>query len=110
MTLAQTYERFLASPNPLNLSEDASLHYIPTLKSFNQQGPIIRHLQSQNRDVVKVKIAKPISVVEGPNSIAMELDTTLEFVSSGGTYLPGMDTFIIDMTATLPMVRSQTHH
>ncbi|ETN44295.1 uncharacterized protein HMPREF1541_10475 [Cyphellophora europaea CBS 101466] len=103
MTLAATYERFLASPNPLNLSEDASLHYIPTLKSFSEQGPLIRHLEDQNRNVVKTKSNKTISVVEGASSLALETETILEFVSGGGAYLPGLDTFIFDSVATLPM-------
>ena len=106
MALAQTYERFLASPNPLNLADDASLHYIPTLKSISQQGPVIRHLESQNRNVVKIKSNKRLNVVEGASSIALETETTLEFLSGGGTYLPGLDTFILDAVATLPMVCS----
>jgi hypothetical protein len=104
MALSQIYARFFASPNPLSLAEDASLHYIPTLKSFSQQGPIVRHLESQNKDVVKVKSSKRISVVEGASSIALETETVLEFISGGGSYLPGLDTFIIDSVATLPMV------
>lgn len=104
MALAQVYERFLASPNPLSLAEDASLHYITTLKSFSQQGPIIRHLETQNRNVVKIKSSKRISAVEGASSIALETETALEFISGGGTYLPGLDTFIVDIIATLPMV------
>jgi hypothetical protein len=107
MSLVQIYERFFASPNPLSLAEDASLHYIPTLKSFSQQGPVVRHLESQNKNEVKVKSSKRISVVEGSSSIALETETVLEFISSGGTYLPGLDTFIIDLVATLPMVSCQ---
>jgi hypothetical protein len=106
MSLAETYERFLASPNPLHLTTDVSLHYIPTLKSFNEQGPVIRHLESQHKNVVKIKSTKTISVVEGPNSIALETDTTIEFISGGGSYLPGVDSFIFDMTATFPIVSS----
>lgn len=104
MSLAQTYERFLASPNPLNLAEDASLHYIPTLKSFSQQGPIVRHLEDQNKNVVRIKSNKRLNAVEGASSIALETETTLEFVSGGGSYLPGLESFILDAVATLPMV------
>jgi hypothetical protein len=104
MSLTQTYERFLASPNPLSLAEDASLHYIPTLKSFSQQGPVVKHLESQNKDVVSIKSAKTISAIEGANAVALETNTTLEFISGGGAYMPGVESFIIDMTATLPMV------
>ncbi|KPI44893.1 uncharacterized protein AB675_2304 [Cyphellophora attinorum] len=103
MPLTEAYQRFLASPNPLNLTDDVSLHYIPTLKSFNEQGPVIRHLESQNKNVVKTKTGKTISAVEGPNAIAIETETTLEFMVGGGAYLPGIDSFIDGMIAILPM-------
>ena len=106
MALTESYQRFLASPNPLNVTTDVSFHYIPTLKSFNDQGPVIRHLESQNKNSVRTKVVKTISTVEGPNAIAIETETTLEFISGGGAYLPGMDSFIDDMKAVLPMVRS----
>lgn len=104
MTLSAIYERFIASPNPLSLAENASLHYVPTLKSFSEQGPIIKHLESQNKDVVKIKSAKIINTIEGANAIAVEVDTTLEFISGGGAYLPGLENFIVDKIATVPMV------
>jgi hypothetical protein len=104
MSLTAVYERFLASPNPLSLAENASLHYIPTLTSHSQPGPIIRHLETQNKSVVTIKSAKTISAVEGLNAIAIEVDTTIEFVSGGGAYLPGLENFVADKTATLPIV------
>ena len=104
MALTAVYERFLASPNPLSLSEKASLHYVPTLTSYTQSGPIIRHLENQNKDVVKIKSQKVISAVEGASSIALEVDTTMEFVSGGGAYLPNLENFIVDKIATLPLV------
>jgi hypothetical protein len=104
MALTAVYERFLASPNPLSLAETASLHYIPTLTSYTQSGPIIRHLESQNKNVVKTKSAKTIHAVESPSSLALEVDTTLEFISGGGAYAPGLENFIVDKIATLPLV------
>jgi len=98
------YERFLASRSPLSLAENATYQYVTTLKSFSQQGAIIRHLETQQNNVVKKKSEKVISAVEGLTSVALILETTLEFISSGGAYLPGLDTFIIDRTATLPVV------
>ena len=107
MSLTAMYERFLASPNPISLSENASLHYIPTLTTHSQSGPIIRHLESQNKNVVTIKSAKTISVIEGQNAIAIEIDTTMEFVSGGGAYLPGLENFVADKIATLPIVSTQ---
>jgi hypothetical protein len=105
MSLTAVYQRFLASPNPLSLAENASLHYIPTLTSHSQPGPIIRHLESQAKNIVSVKAAKTISAVEGHNALAIEVDTTLEFISGGGAYLPGLENFVADKIAQLPMVR-----
>jgi len=104
MGLQAVYERFLVSPNPLNLAENATYQYVTTLTSFKNQGSIIKHLETQQKDVVKKKSEKVISTVEGLTSVALIVDTTLEFISSGGAYLPGLDSFIIDRTATLPVV------
>ena len=104
MALRATYERFLSSPNPLNLTESSSLHYIPTLTSFSQSGPIIKHLESQNKSVVKKKNEKTISAVEGGNSLALEIESTLEFMSGGGAYLPNLENFVTDKIVTFPTV------
>ena len=109
MSLKAVYERFIASPNPLSLAENASLHYIPTLTTHTQPGSIIRHLEDQNRNVVRIKSAKTISAVEGHNALALELETTLEFDSGGGAYLPGLENFVTDKIATLPIVCIANH-
>ena len=80
MTLKDTYQRFLDLPNPISLSENASLHYIPTLTTFSQPAQIIRHLETQNKKLVSTKHAKLISIVEGANSLALEVETVLEFI------------------------------
>lgn len=104
MSLKTLYERFLASPNPLNLSENASINYIPTLKTFVQPGPIIRHLEIQTKNEVRKKSEKIISAVEGQNSLSLDVETTLEFISGGGAYLPGLENFVTDRVAILPSV------
>jgi len=104
MGLLAVYERFLQAPNPLNLAENSTLQYVTTLASFVKQGSIIRHLDEQHRNAVKKKSEKVISAVEGHASVAVVVETTLEFVTSGGAYLPGLDTFILDRVATLPVV------
>jgi hypothetical protein len=106
MSLKAVYERFLASPNPLSLSENVSLNYIPTLRTFTQSGPVIRHLESQSKNEVRKKAEKVIAAVEGQNSLSLDVETTLEFISSGGAYLPGLENFVTDRVVTFPSVSS----
>lgn len=108
MGLQAVYERFLQSPTLQNLTSNATLQYVTTLQCFSEQGRIIKHLEDQNSNVVKKKSEKIISAVEGLTSVAVVVETSLEFISSGGAYLPGLDTFIIDRTALLPVVRSHS--
>lgn len=105
MGLKDIYQRFLDLPNPISLSGNACLHYITTLTTLSQPGAIVKHLESQNKKVVKTRSAKIISAVEGVNSLALEVETVLEFISGGGAYLPGLENFIVDKTATIPTVR-----
>ncbi len=104
MSLTAIYERFIASPNPISLADNASLHYIPTLTTHSGPGSIIRHLENQNKNVVKIRSAKPINAVEGQNAVAVEVETVLEFISGGGAYLPKLENFVADKMATLPIV------
>jgi hypothetical protein len=108
MSLQEIYQRFLAVPNPISLAENASLHYIPTLTTFTSPGKIVPHLETQDKKLVKTKCGKVLTAVEGSNSIALEIETTLEFVSGGGSYLPGIENFIVDKIAVLPTVRRLT--
>jgi hypothetical protein len=44
-------------------------------------------------------------VVEGTNALAVEVHTTLELLSGGGSYLPGLDdNFLADRIVTFPIV------
>lgn len=105
MSAKDIYQRFLDLPNPISLSENASLHYITTLTTFAQPAQIVRHLESQAKKVVKTRSVKIISAVEGANALALEVETVLEFISGGGAYLPGLENFVVDKIATLPLVR-----
>lgn len=105
MTLKAIYQRFLDLPNPLSLSENASLHYITTLKTFSSPSKIVQHLETQHKKDVRTKSARIISAVESPNALALEIETVLEFISGGGTYLPGLENFVVDKIATIPTVR-----
>lgn len=104
MGLQAVYEKFLKAPSPQNLTDDATLQYVTTLTSFKQKDKIINHLGQQNENIVRKKAEKVISSVEGLTSVALIVETTLEFLSSGGAYLPGLDSFIIDRIATFPVV------
>jgi hypothetical protein len=104
MALAATYQQFLAAPNPSFLAPNASLHYITTLVTFNGPAAIIKHLASQAHDLTKNE-EKFLDVVQGRNSLAVEVHTTLEFLSGGGAYLPSLDdNFLTDRVVTFPIV------
>ena len=104
MALKSIYEGFLESPTAQALSESCSLNYITSLTSISQPASIIRHLDTQNRNIVKRRYATVLSAVEGSSSLAVEVSTSIEFMSGGGAYLLGLDNVIAGKTATLPMV------
>lgn len=105
MALTQSYVRFLANPSDSALASDAALNYIPTLKTFSNAAPIIQHLKTQEKRLHR-KSEKVLNKIEGDHAISLEVETTLEFVSSGGAYLPNLDeNFVTDLTVTIPIVR-----
>jgi hypothetical protein len=104
MLLETVYKRFLASPASGSLAENASLNYIPTLRTFSDVDPIIRHIESQNRTEVRKREEKVLGVVEGQNSLSLDVETKLEFISGGGVYLPGLENFVTDKIVTFPTV------
>lgn len=110
MSLKAIYERFLANPNPStdSVTPDVSLNYITTTKSFNDAGPVTKHISSQKHAVKDVS-RKTLSSVEGPNSLCLEVETTLEFSLGGGAYLPDLDeNFIADRTVTFATVSNSS--
>jgi hypothetical protein len=104
MSLQAIYESFLGNPNAAGLAETASIHYITTLTTISNAEPIATHLQKQNKSVVKKKAETVISAIEGPSALSLEVETTLEFISGGGAYLPGLENFVTDKVATFPAV------
>lgn len=105
MALQATYRQFLAAPNSSALADNASLHYVTTLSSFTGATEIIKHLASV-RNKIKKKKEDALFAIENQHALAIELDTTIEFVSSGGPYLPGLDdNFLADRTVYLAVVR-----
>jgi hypothetical protein len=106
MALQAAYKQFLASPNSSALTDDASLHYVTTTTSFTGATEIIKHLASV-RNKIKKKKQDALFAIENQHALALEVDTTLEFVSSGGPYLPGLDdNFLADRTVYIAIVRS----
>jgi len=104
MALQAAYKQFLAAPNSGALAADASLTYITSTTSFAGATEIIKHLNSQ-RNQIKKKKEDFLHVVESSEAVAVEIDTSLEFGSSGGAYLPGLDdNFLADRIVHLPIV------
>lgn len=104
MSATAVYKQFLAAPNSSLLASNASLHYITTTTSFSGPTEIIKHLNNQ-RNQVKKKKEDVLEAIEGQGAVAIELDTSLEFVTSGGAYLPGLDdNFLADRTVDIPIV------
>ncbi|KAL6873108.1 hypothetical protein J3F83DRAFT_601446 [Trichoderma novae-zelandiae] len=102
--MAATYKQFLASPSSSLLADKASLHYVTTLTSFVGATEIIKHLNTLQKQVKKKK-EDVINVIDGQSIIAAEVDTCVEFVTSGGAYLPGLDdNFLSDREAFLPIM------
>ncbi|GAP90512.1 hypothetical protein SAMD00023353_4500890 [Rosellinia necatrix] len=108
MALAAVYQRFLAAPNPSYLSEDATLNYITTTTTFRGASDIIQHLSSLRKQINKKK-ENVLSLVHGQNAIAAEVETGLEFVTSGASYLPALDdNFLTDRTVYIPVMHIVT--
>ncbi|KAF6836865.1 hypothetical protein CPLU01_03446 [Colletotrichum plurivorum] len=101
--MSAIYKQFLAAPSSSLLASNATLLYITTTTSYNGPTEIIKHLTTL-RNQVKKKKEEILDVVEGRDAVAAEIETSLEFVTSGGVYLPGLDdNFLADRTVHLPI-------
>ncbi|KAK5663373.1 hypothetical protein OQA88_3801 [Cercophora sp. LCS_1] len=108
MALQTAYKQFLAAPSSSALAADASLHYITTTTSYTGATEIIKHLGTQ-RNQIKKKKETPLYAIEGQNAVVTEVETTLEFVTGGGSYLPGLDdNFLADRTVYFPIIHIVT--
>lgn len=104
MAAAATYRQFLASPSKALLADDASLHYLPTTTSIMHPDKIISHLNFTQKQIIKKK-EEILHLVQSESALALETDTGLEFQTSGGPYLPGLDdNFLTDRLVFLPIV------
>lgn len=104
MALSSTYKSYLVNPNETFLATNASLNYVTTTTSLTSPAVIQKHLKTQQQ-VVEKKNEKFLNVIENANSLCVETETTLHFVTGGGAYLPGIDdNFLADRAVTLPIV------
>lgn len=104
MSLKETYEKFLASPSIDALAADIALNYITTTTTITSPEAVINHLRSQKR-ILQISRQEIYNVVEGPASIALEADTTLELEYGGGAYLLDLDdNFLTGRSITFPIV------
>ena len=104
MALKEVYKSYLASASPEVLSDDASLHYITTLTTINTSAAIAKH-NAAHKKLLQKKEEKILSCVEGGDAVCLDVETTLQFISGGGAYLPGLDdNFVSDHTVIFPMV------
>ncbi|PNY23602.1 Uncharacterized protein TCAP_06454 [Tolypocladium capitatum] len=106
---AATYKKFLAAPNSSLLADKATLLYVTTTTAFSGATEIVKHLNSLQKQVKTKKQDAMLSIegriVGGGNAIAVEVDTALEFQTSGGVYLPGLDdNFLTDRVAHLAII------
>lgn len=110
MALKAVYERFLSTPTSGVLSPDVSLNYITTTTSITGSEQVIKHLSNQEK-AVKKKGDKILSIVETPDTLVLDVETTLEFATGGGVYLPALDdNFLADRVVTFPTVCSPTFY
>ncbi|KAG6039312.1 hypothetical protein E4U41_002981 [Claviceps citrina] len=106
--MASVYQQFLASPSSSLLADKASLHYVTTTTSVYGPTEIIKHLNTLQKQV-KTKKQEFLNLVDGQTVIAAEVDTALEFQTSGGAYLPALDdNFLSDRVAYLSIIHFVT--
>lgn len=104
MALRSVYERYLAGGGIEALNDNATLHYITTLTTINSSAAIARHNTAHSKVLTK-KSEEVLSSVEGDNALSLEIDTTIQFITGGGAYLPGLDdNFIADRVVSFPTV------
>jgi hypothetical protein len=102
--MAATYQSFLNAPSASALAPNASINYITTTTAVHEPAAIIKHLQIQQKQVVK-KDEKILYTIESGNGLCLETEVTLQFHNGGGAFLPGMDENVIDeRIVTFPLV------
>lgn len=104
MSLQQLYLRFLAAPTEASLNPDAGFHYITTGISLSTPKAITDFLVKEQK-ILKQKSNKVLSSIQAGQTLVLEVETVLEFVTGAGHYLPGLDSnFVSDHTVVFPLV------
>ncbi|KAI9722612.1 MAG: hypothetical protein M1812_001543 [Candelaria pacifica] len=103
MSLKALYQQFLARPTSAPLTEGASLNYITTLTTISEPDLILKHIAREEKQLKK-KEEKILDAIEAQDAVFLEVETTIEFLTSGGAYLPGLDdNFLADSIVTFPI-------
>ncbi|KAI9813739.1 MAG: hypothetical protein M1826_002384 [Phylliscum demangeonii] len=102
MSLADIYKRFLSEPSTDLLADHISLHYVPTTTTVQGAPEVVKQLTLRQLNRRQEKF---LQAIEGPHGLALQIETTIEFVSGGGAYLPGLDdNFLTDREVTFPII------
>lgn len=91
--MASLYQRGFAS--------DAVITYIPTAIAISGSSAIEKHLDSKE---IRIRAQKVIGRIETTESLVLDVENHVEFLTAGGAYLPGLDNFITDKTVTFASV------
>lgn len=103
-SLKAIYQRYLQNPDASLFAPDGSLNYITTLTTIHKTDAIAKHLTAHQR-VLRKKNENILSTIESDDALCLEIETTIEFIQGGGTYLPGLDdNFLVDRLVTIPIV------
>lgn len=80
------------------------MHFITTLITINSSEDILKYL-TREPTFLKKRIEKPLSTIENGDSLVVEMETEIEFISSGGNYLPALDdNFLADQVVMAPII------
>ena len=108
-SLRAVYQSYLATPNATAFAPDGSLNYITTLTTLHKTDVIAKHL-ALHQKILKKRHENILYAIESDDALCLEVDTTIEFLSGGGMYLPGLDdNFLADQLVTFPVVRLLSH-
>lgn len=107
-SLTSVYQSFLSNPTVAALNDEASFNYITTLTTINSSAAIGKHFAALQK-VLRKKEEKVLNAIENTDSLCLEVETTLEFLTGGGAYLPGLEeNFLADHIVTFPIVSGST--